>query len=188
MRIPLIDDVRRNHAIEHATVTLMLERGVRAPMGGYSTPKGFIIWSRAPWQDVSLAARDALDLLKAGNADLAISPYCGTNIVTYVLVGALAARVFSGRNKGFWATFRGAAAALVAAALLGRPLGRLLQRHFTTLPHVAEVEFGEVRQLLKRPLSVVWIRTSSARASTQSGLGCDSGSHCEACPREHRVR
>ena len=126
MKIPLIDNVRRNHAIEHATVTLMLERGVRVPMGGYSTPKGFIIWSRAPWQDVSLAARDALDLLKAGNADLAISPYCGTNIVTYVLVGALAARVFSGRKKGFWAAFRGAAAALVAAALLGRPLGRLI--------------------------------------------------------------
>ncbi len=163
MGIPLIDDVRRNHAIEHATVTLLLERGVSAPMGGYSIPQGFIVWSRAPWQDVSLSAQNALDLLKAGNPDLAISPYCGTNIVTYALVGALAARIFSGRKKGFWAALRGGVAALVAAALLGRPLGRLLQRHFTTLPDVAEVEFTEVRQLLRSPVSVVWVRTTSGR-------------------------
>ncbi len=162
MKIPLIENVRRNHAIEHATVTLLLERGASTPMGGYSISPGFVIWSRASVEDVSLAARDALDLLKAGNADLAISPYCGTNIVTYAVVGALAAKVFSGRKKTFWSVLRGAVAALIAATLLGRPLGRLLQRHFTTLPYVEGVEFVEIRQILERPLSVVWIRTSHA--------------------------
>ena len=49
--------------------------------------------------DVAAAARDALDLLKAGNSELAISPYCGTNIVTFAVVGALAAKLFSGRKK-----------------------------------------------------------------------------------------
>ncbi len=161
MGVPSIDKVRRNHAIEHATVTLLLERGAGAPMGGYSVPQGFIIWSRAPWRDVSLAARAALGLLKAGNADLAISPYCGTNIVSYTLVGALAARIFSGGKKGFWPMLRGAVAALVAVSLLGRPLGRFLQRHFTTLPHVPDVELVEVRQLISRPISVVWVKTAS---------------------------
>lgn len=160
MKIPLIENVRRNHAIEHATVTLMLERGARTPMGGYSISPGFVIWSRASVEEVSLAARDALDLLKAGNSDLAISPYCGTNIVTYAVVGALAARIFAGREKTFWAALRGGVAAVVAATLLGRPLGRLLQRHFTTLPYVEGVQFAEVRQILERPVSVVWIRTS----------------------------
>ena len=34
--------VRRNHALEHATVTLMLEEGVGGPLGGYSTPWGLL--------------------------------------------------------------------------------------------------------------------------------------------------
>ena len=163
MGITVIDNVRRNHAIEHATVTLLLERGIRAPMGGYSISPGFLIWSRASLEDVSIAARDALDLLKAGNSDLAISPYCGTNIVTFALVGVLAAKVFSGRRRGFWAILRGAVAALVAAAILGRPVGTFIQRHFTTLPDVLDVEFAEIRQLLRRPVSVIWVTTTSER-------------------------
>lgn len=163
MKIPMIDNVRRNHAIEHATVTLMLERGSATPMGGYSISPGFVIWSRASVEDVALAARDALDLLKAGNSDLAVSPYCGTNIVTYAVIGALAARIFAGRKKTFWAALRGGVAAVVAAALLGRPLGRLLQRHFTTLPYVEGVEFAEIRHLASvGAVSIVWIRTSVA--------------------------
>ena len=161
MKIALMENVRRNHAIEHATVTLMLERGVPAPMGGYSIGPGFIIWSRGTTDDVAFAARDALDLLKAGNSELAISPYCGTNIVTFALVGALAAKIFSGRRKTFWSAVRGTVAAVVAAMLLGRPLGRFLQRHCTTLPYVEAVELVEIRELSKTPVSVVWIRTTS---------------------------
>lgn len=161
MRFSLAENVRRNHAIEHATVTLMLERGMRAPMGGYSISPGFIIWSRASLEDVALAARDSLDLLKAGNSELAISPYCGTNIVSFVVVGALAAKIFAGSNKGVWSILRGATAALLAAVLLGRPLGRFIQRHFTTLPDVEGVELVEIRELLRTPVSIVWIRTSS---------------------------
>lgn len=161
MRFSFAESVRKNHAIEHATVTLMLERGMRAPMGGYSISPGFVIWSRASLEDVALAARDAVDLLKAGNSDLAISPYCGTNIVSFVLVGALAARIFAGSSKGFWSILRAATAALLEAVLLGRPLGRLLQRHFTTLPEVEGVELVEIREMLRTPVSIVWIRTSS---------------------------
>ena len=160
MRIALMESVRRNHAIEHATVTLMLERGVPAPMGGYSIGPGFVIWSRGSVDDVALAAGDALDLLKAGNSELAISPYCGTNIVTFAVVGALAARIFSGRKRTFWSTVRGSVAAVIAAMLLGRPLGRLLQRYCTTLPHVEGVELVEIRELFKKSVSVVWIKTA----------------------------
>ena len=162
MRIALMESVRRNHAIEHATVTLMLERGVPAPMGGYSIGPGFVIWSRGSIDDVALAAQDALDLLKAGNSDLAISPYCGTNIVTFALVGALAARIFAGRKRTFWSIVRGSVAAVLAATLLGRPLGRLLQRHCTTLPYVEAVKLVEIRELSKKPVSLVWIRTASS--------------------------
>ena len=160
MKIPVIDDVRRNHAIEHAVVTLLLERGARVPMGGYSIPSGFVIWSRSRVEEVSLATRDAIALLKAGNSDLAISPFCGTNIATCALVGALAAKIFSGRKKTRFSTLRGIVAAMAAVAFLGRPLGRLFQRHFTTLPYIEGVEVLEIRQILASPVSVVWISMS----------------------------
>ena len=44
MTVPWISAVRKNHGLEHATVSLLLERGTSAPMGGYSVPGGFIIW------------------------------------------------------------------------------------------------------------------------------------------------
>ena len=163
MKIHSIDDVRRNHSIEHATVTLLLERGAGAPMGGYSIPPGFVIWSRATLDDVSLAAQDAMDLLKAGHSDLAISPYCGTNIAAYAVVGGLTAKLVIGRRKGFWAVAGGVATALIAAALLGKPLGRFFQSHFTTLPDVSGAELMGIRQILKSPVLVVWFGTKYPR-------------------------
>ena len=162
MGVPALDNTRRNHGLEHATVALLLERGVSAPMGGYSVASGFVIWSTAPPEVVSDAAHEALRLMKAGQSDLAVSPYCGTNLVVGAVIGGLAAMIASGGKRGFWAGARGAVAALVASAALSRPVGNFVQRHFTTLPDVEAVQIGAVRQILKRPVTVVWVRTTSA--------------------------
>ena len=155
----IIDKVRRNHALEHATVAVLLEGGVRPPMGGYSTPSGYFIWGRVSHGDVSSAAQQALQLLKAGHSELAISPYCGTNLVTSAAIGGLAAVIASGGKRGLWSSVRGVAAALIAASVMGRPVGRMLQRRFTTLADVAGLEIGTVRMLVKRPTGIAWIRT-----------------------------
>ena len=158
--VPALDKTRRNHGLEHATVALLLERGVSPPMGGYSVPSGFVIWSNASPEIVSDAAHEALRLMKAGHSDLAVSTFCGTNLVVGALIGGLAALIASGGKRGFWAGARGALAALVASSTLSRPVGNFVQRHFTTLPDVEDLEIGATRQLLKRPVSVVWIRTT----------------------------
>ena len=157
--VPALDKTRRNHGLEHATVALLLERGVTPPMGGYSVPSGFVIWSSASPEVVSDAAHEALRLMKSGHSDLAVSPFCGTNLVVGALIGGLAALIASGGKRGFWAGARGAIAALVASTTLSRPVGRFVQRHFTTLPDVEHLEIGATRQLIRRPISVVWIRT-----------------------------
>ena len=157
-----LDKTRRNHGLEHATVALLLHRGVSPPMGGYSVASGFVIWSTASPEVVTDAAREALRLMKAGQSDLAVSPHCGTNLVVGALIGGLAALIASGGKRGFWAGARGAVAALVASTALSRPVGNFIQRHFTTLPDVHALEIGATRQLLKRPVSVVWIQTTEA--------------------------
>ena len=157
-----IDKVRRNHALEHATVARLLDRGARSPMGGYSVASGFFIWGRVSRHEVAEAAEEALRLLNAGHKDLAISPYCGTNIMAAVVIGGLASTIVSGRKRGFWSNVRGAAAGLIAASLLGRPVGKLLQRRFTTLAEVSDLDVGTVRMLVKGPIGLIWVGTTSS--------------------------
>ena len=156
-----INRTRRNHALEHAVVTLLLERGVQPPLGGYSVPSGFFIWSSAPAEAVEAASREALRLLKDGHSGLAGSPFCGTNLIASVLVGGAAAALAAGGQRGFWATARGAAAAVAAASVLGKPVGRFLQRRFTTLPDLERVEIESPQMLVEGPkVNVVWIEAN----------------------------
>ena len=150
---------RRNHALEHATVALLLEKGIKPPMGGYSVPSGFVVWSRAPAHEISALASQALDLLKEGHHDLAISPYCGTNIAAGALIGGLTASLLRRRGGGLLRNLTAAAAAIAAASLLSRPVGDLLQRRVTTLADARGMEIVSYRQLFERPVTVVWIRT-----------------------------
>ena len=151
---------RRNHALDHATVALLLEKGIKPPMGGYSVPSGFLIWSKASAQEVSTVAGEALDLLRDGHHDLAISPYCGTNIAAGVLIGGLTASLLRRRGRGIVPNLTAAAAAIAAASIFSRPLGDLLQRRFTTLADAGGMQIVSSRQLLDWPVKVVWIRTT----------------------------
>lgn len=153
--------IRKNHALEHATVALLLEREVRPPLGGYSVVGGYLIWSNAPIEQVIEASTNALNLLRAGHGDLAISPYCGTNIVTSALLGGLAATLVRGSGRGVGANFRAGIAAIVAASLLSRPVGEFIQRWVTTESEPGGLRINAVRELLHSPISIVWVSTSS---------------------------
>ena len=154
-----IVDTRRNHALEHATVALLLQKGVSPPMGGYSVPSGFLVWSRAPAQEISAVAGEALDLLRDGHHDLAISPYCGTNIAAGVVIGGLTASLLRRRGRGILPNLAAAAAAIAVASVLSRPVGDLIQRRFTTLADAGAMQIVSWRQLTGWPVNVVWIRT-----------------------------
>ena len=82
-----LDRVRRNHALEHATIAVLIENGVRPPLAGYSVPGGFLVYGRVSTEMLSAASSQALDRLQSGERELAISPYCGSNLV----VGAVLA-------------------------------------------------------------------------------------------------
>ena len=158
-RITAIERTRRNHALEHATVALLLESGAGAPIGGYSTPAGFVIWAKSQPDAVADAATEALRLLKDGYGELAISPYCGTNFATAVALGGIAAYL-AGRGRGLWPKLRGGLVGIAVAGALGQPVGRLVQRRLTVRAEVDGVEIETVRALRDTPLSVVWFGTT----------------------------
>ena len=146
MAATLLNSVRRNHALEHGTVTMLLEAGARTPLGGYSTSGGFFIFGRASLEEVRAAAQEALASLQSGREELAISPHCGTNLATAALLGGLLAKAILARGRWIF-RLPMAMAAVVGAGLLSRPIGNWLQRRFTTLAELDGVEITRVRTL-----------------------------------------
>jgi len=154
-----IAKIRMNHALEHASIAVLLEQGFRPPLGGYSVPHGFVVFARASTERVRCAVHDAHDRLARGQHDLAVSPYCGTNLVTGALLAGVLTSVIMGRRGRQAARVPVAAAAIVGATLLSRPLGNQLQRRFTTLAEVQNLVVVDVRPLWSGLGGVHLVRT-----------------------------
>ena len=137
--------VRRNHALEHATVTIMLEEGVRGPLGGYSTPWGFFIIGKLSTEQLTRIVEGALEGLNAGRSEMAISPHCGTNMAVAALIsGALTRLAMGKRRHGRWKRIPLVLAAIAAGAVLSRPLGNAIQRRYTTLSDMDGMEIVSI--------------------------------------------
>lgn len=169
--------LRKNHALEHATVNVLEEQLGRMNIAGFATPEGYLLTGALPPPShVAEAARIALTRLKNGEHHLAIHPRCGTSLAAANLLFAL---LFL---AGLWST--GALTlpwvllALVAAQLLGRPVGMLLQRWVTTDAQVGGVELvdlavegGPFGLLFGAPTRYL-LRTTAREAAWQSHRTC----------------
>lgn len=145
-----LNRIRRNHALEHAVVTLLLERGVSPPLGGYSTRGGFFIGAAIPTADLASVVSDALAKLNAGESDLAVSPHCGTNLATGALITSLITRLVIGKRKmPLWKRLPLLAAAAIAGGLLGRRLGDVIQRRYTTLARMDALQVVSITPVLQ---------------------------------------
>lgn len=135
----LIEATRRNHALEHATIAVLLSKlGVAIRLAGRSTPSGFVIMGNIPTEALKEATQEGLRRLQAGEEDLAISPLCGTNLAVGGILAGAAATLALGR-KGRWEGLPNAILAAMMALLVAQPLGRLAQRHLTTSTALAGV-------------------------------------------------
>ena len=142
--LSIVDRTRQNHALEHATVAILLDRGARGPLAGLASPTGFHLYGSFSTEEVSAAASEALKRLRDGERELAVSPYCGTNLVVGALLAGVLSGIIMGRAKSRARGLPLAMAAIIGAMGLRRPLGKLLQRHFTTLAHVEGMEIASV--------------------------------------------
>jgi len=69
-------EVRKNHALEHATIHV-LEEIVPVKLSGVSNPNGFVIQGVSDPYLVLQAAHEAKRRLLSGEKDLAVHPRCG---------------------------------------------------------------------------------------------------------------
>ena len=125
-----------------------MENGTRPPLGGYSTAGGYIILGRVSTDEVFSAAKEALERLKGGQKQLAISPYCGTNLATSATlayaISTLSKKHKSQKGRNVYVSIT----AIICGLLASRPLGNAIQRHYTTLVDPDKMEITDVRNLL----------------------------------------
>lgn len=144
----VITAVRRNHALEHATVAVLLGRlGPTVRLVGRATPNGFYLYGRLPTDAIESSAREGLSRLQNGEAGLAVTPFCGTNIaVAGVLAGSFS--MLSMRRSHELSRLPNVFMAAMAGIVLAQPLGRLLQKYVTTEANLAETNILGIRRSL----------------------------------------
>lgn len=157
-----VDRVRRNHALEHATISIITERHPTVFLSGRSNRKGFYIFGDIDTTELESAVGEALSRLRAGEVDLAIHPRCGTNLaVAGILSGvsaALAAQMRPRQNR-----FSYAVLAALGALMLAPGIGTEVQRHWTTLADTADLTVGRVgrRRFPLVRAATHWVETHS---------------------------
>ncbi|HEY8490231.1 MAG TPA: DUF6391 domain-containing protein [Dehalococcoidia bacterium] len=143
---PLLERVRRNHALEHATVSVLLSRlGPTVRLVGRATPDGFYIYGNVPTEELTAAVQEGLARMRRGESHLAVTPLCGTNIaVAGLLAGLASVLAMGGGNRAN--RLPNAMTAAMLAVVAAQPLGRLVQKYVTTSPDLADVEVAEIRR------------------------------------------
>jgi len=141
--------IRRNHALEHATIHLLSQQFPGRPMAGRSTPFGFYIYGNVPLEAVAAASREALERLRRGEHHWAIHPGCGTNYVASGTAAGLTAVFTMGlvphrRRRDVLPLV---ILATVLALMVAQPLGPWLQAHLTTRADPGDLEIVGVRKL-----------------------------------------
>jgi hypothetical protein len=140
----IIRRTRQHHAIEHATIHLLSARRSGQRYSGFSDPFGFTIYGEVDEHDLRRAVGDALLRLQAGEKELAIHPFCGTNLATSAVMVTLTALVTGGGRRAFVERFATALVFVLPALLFSRPLGYRLQQ-YTTLADVADRWVADIR-------------------------------------------
>lgn len=153
--------VRQNHALEHATVTILANDLPGLSVSARSNTRGFTIFADLDPALVRRAADEAMERLRAGEAELAIHPNCGTNLavgMSLALLGSLWSLTAMRQRVRFFS----ALGSTVASFMVARPLGSLAQKYLTTNPYLNDLRIVDVRsrQLLGR--RVVETLTTSA--------------------------
>jgi hypothetical protein len=141
--------VRRNHALEHATVAVFLARHGPTRLAGRASGNGFFILGDIDGDELADCAREALERLQAGQASLAVSPLCGTNIAVAGFMAAAAATAVLA-NGAARDRFANAFVAAMVGVVAAQPLGRLVQQHLTTSPDLRDVEIVGTRTVAGR--------------------------------------
>jgi hypothetical protein len=150
--------IRQNHALEHATITILSGYVPDLRVSARSNSRGFIIFGDVDLGQLRRSLNEALQRLQAGEAELAIHPNCGTNLVvgiSLVTMGTLLGMTSSHARTRIAST----AFSSVAGIMGARPLGQFVQKHVTTLPDLEGVRVSKIFRRKILGMTIVEVQT-----------------------------
>ena len=143
--LDILNVIRQNHALEHATMHILSRHNPYARLVGRSTVSGFLIYGTVDTRQVAAATTEALVRLQQGEAYLAVHPRCGTNLaVTSILSGTAAFGATLGRPRSKLDRLPLALTAATLAAIAAQPLAHAIQQYVTTTPELDGVYIADV--------------------------------------------
>jgi hypothetical protein len=138
--------VRRNHALEHATIAVLAGKlGHDIRLVGRATFNGFYLYGDLQEDQIRVCAQEALQRLRSGEHSLAVSPMCGTNLAVAGILAGMSSMLALGSRSRLERTPNVLLASMLAI-LAAQPLGRLVQQHFTTDPDLSDTEVLGIRE------------------------------------------
>ena len=159
----VIDRIRRNHGLEHATITVLSERFKDLRLSGRATTEGFYVYGNVNTEDLTQAAHEALQRLNSGEARLAVHPNCGTSLVAKGLAAGLAAYfILAGANspQSMRRRLPQATLASTLAVIAGQPLGRFLQERVTTSAQMRNLSVVDNQRSERRGFVTHFVKTA----------------------------
>ena len=156
--------VRRNHALEHATIAVLLRRiGHDVRMVGRATGDGYYLYADIPTELLEEATHEALQRMKSGEGYLAVSPFCGTNLAVAGALAGVASMVTLGTGNRSQKVPNVILASMLAV-LAAQPLGRVVQRYLTTSADVGDTEIVGIKSGGRGGARFHKVRTRRAQA------------------------
>lgn len=160
---PPISRVRRNHALEHATLQIMARKRPTMVAAGYSDTNGFWVIGQVSTEELEEAVKEASARLRAGERQLAIHPNCGTNFVAAGMVaGSLAWLGMVGSPSGLRRNLERLPLLMTLVTvgiIVAQPLGPLLQSRVTVNPDIGELKVVEIARLQRPDVMTHRVRT-----------------------------
>ncbi len=135
--------VRKNHALEHATANVLEEKYGVKWVAGMAFKNGFKLYGQLPDPVMLIeAAQEGLARLQHGEKHLALHPRCGTALIIGQFLFALLFVIMFFFMEYFSLT--GILFVFAMAILLHKPLGMLTQKYLTTSTDVEDMHINNV--------------------------------------------
>ena len=144
-----ISATQKNHGLEHATIAVLIEKCGMQTIAGRASNDGFYVLGHVDSDLLLECSKDALNRMQDGNKELAISTFCGTNILTtgaLTAVFALLANQFYKHSNWIEKTMN-AITWSILAVVISQPIGCWIQKMVTTNGNVENIEISSIDEI-----------------------------------------
>jgi len=163
LNLPYISRIRRNHALEHATLNILSSRSPERSLAGLSDAAGFWVLGSVEVETLSAAVADGLTRLRNGEHRLAYHAGCGTGYaVTGIIAGSLAWLGMLDVKGGYRQKLDRLPLVITLAmlgAVVARPLGVRLQTKVTTCAQPGSLKVTSIRIFGKGKIRILRVST-----------------------------